>query len=111
MLPARHACKGAEPFRIQWHEFLFLAHMVLMMEAHFRDADLARFDRVERWTFEDMIADFPGHLGLLGLDNPRRTDRIGVGYDAGTVLNMPEVLDWAAGLAADGLRVGSSQPA
>jgi hypothetical protein len=101
----------AEPFHIQRHEFLFLAHMVLMMEADFRTADLAGFDRVERWTFEDLVADFLGHLGLLGLQHPRRMDRIGVGYDAGTVLNMPEVLDWAADLAKDGLRVGSLQPA
>ena len=97
----------AEPFQIERHEFLFLAHMVLMMEAHFRTADFAGFDRVERWTFEDLVADFLGHLGLLGLQHPRRMDRTGVGYDAGTVLNLPEVLDWAADLAADGLRVGS----
>jgi len=89
----------AQPFRIERHEFLSLAHMVLMAEAHFRTADFSGFDRVERWTFEDLGADFPAHIERLGLERPRRMERTGVGYDAGTVLNLPEVLDWAAGLA------------
>jgi hypothetical protein len=104
-----HAAGNAKapPFRIERHEFLFLAHMVLMMEGYFRTTDFSEFDRVERWTFEDLVADFPRHLGLLGLEKPKRVDRLGVGHDAATVLNMPEVLDWAAGLAAAGLRVGA----
>ena len=94
----------AKPFRIERHEFRFLAHMVLMMEHYASTAALTDFGQVERWTFEDLIADFPGHLSRLGLQKPRMATQRGVRYDASTVLNMPEVLEWAADLAGEGLR-------
>ena len=104
-----HAGTGgapAVPFRVGRHEFLFLAHMILDMEAHFRTADLGCFGRVERWEFEALTADLPGHLGALGMANPRIADQRGVPHGQGTVLNMDEVRGWAEALAPEGLRTG-----
>jgi hypothetical protein len=109
--PADAAPRTAEPFTVERHEFLSLAHMVLMMEEHFRVADFSSFDRVERWTFEDMVGDLPGHLRALGLETPRIVRKMAAGYDAQTVRNLPDVLAWAAALAGEGLRVGGLRPA
>ena len=86
---------------------MFVAHLVLTMEDHFRSEFFAGFDRVERWTFEDLTADFPGHLQSLGVQAPRVARLMGVGYDTASVLNMAEVLGWAAELAGEGLRTGA----
>ena len=99
------------PFRVARHEFLFAAHLVLMMEQHFATADFSRFDRVERWCFEDLTADFPGHLGRLALERPRVARLGGVGYDARTIVNMDEVRSWAAALVPEGLRLRVAEPA
>lgn len=101
------ALPKAAPFRIERNEFLFVAHMVLMTELYFRSADFGDFDRVERWTFEELVADFPAHLRQLGLEKPRVMEERGVGYDRATVLNMDEVLGWAEALRGEGLRLGS----
>ncbi len=99
------------PFRVARHEFLFAAHLVLMMDHHFATADFSRFDRVERWCFEDLTADFPGHLARLGLNRPRIARRDGVRYDAGTIVNREEVQAWAEALAPEGLRIRIAEPA
>jgi len=95
----------AEPVRIERNEFLCVAHMVLMMEQFMRTADLDGFDQVERWAYEDLVADFPFHLRKLGVDKPRIAQARGVAYDFSTVLNMDEVLGWAEALRGEGLRV------
>jgi hypothetical protein len=96
----------AEPFVMRRHEFLTLAHMVLMMERYQEETDFSAFDVVERWLFEDFVADVPGHLRKLGVENPRVSNQIGVGYDATTIVNFDEVLSWAKALETDGFRVG-----
>lgn len=98
-------------FRVARHEFLFAAHLVLMMEQHFATADFSRFDRVERWCFEDLIADFPGHLSRLGLERPRIARLGGVGYDTKTIVNWDEIHVWAEALVPEGLRVRIAEPA
>jgi len=103
--PAASVLVKATPFRVERHEFLFAAHLVLMMEAHFASRSFAEFDQVERWTFEDLISDFPGHLQRLGLSAPRPAQFRGVGYDTTTILNIDEVRAWAGDLTAEGLRV------
>ncbi len=103
---AGESAPPAAPFRVGRHEFLSLAHMILAMEEHFRTADLSGFGAVERWEFETLTADLPSHMGLLGIQAPRITERRGVPHDEGRVLNMDEVRCWASALAAEGLRVG-----
>ncbi len=93
------------PFRIERHEFLALAHMVLAMEHHAATADFSAFDSVERWAFEDFVTDIAGHITALGVENPRIASQTGLHHGAGTILNMDEVRGWAASLQADGLRV------
>jgi hypothetical protein len=90
------------PFKVERHEFLFVAHLVIMMEAHFRANSFAEFAQVERWTFEEMTADFPGFLRRLGLAEPRIRQLRGVPYDARSILNLEEVRGWAedVGIAA-----------
>ncbi len=93
-----------EPFAIDRHEFLSIAYMVLMMETHFRTIDRYGFDRVEHWMFEDMVADMPGHLLRLGIEQPTISNRMGVSYDSNTVLNLDEVHFWASSMVREGLR-------
>jgi hypothetical protein len=42
---------AAAPFRVERHEFLFAAHLILMMDAHLAANSFADFEQVERWTF------------------------------------------------------------
>lgn len=102
---------AVSPFRVARHEFLFAAHLVLMMEEHFATTDFSRFDRVERWRFEDLVADFPDHLSRLGLERPRIARLDGVAYDAATIVNFDEILGWAEALVPEGLRVRVAEPA
>ncbi len=108
---ARAGAAPAPPLRIGRHEFLSLAHMILAMEDYFAGADFGGFDRLERWRFEDLTADVGGHLRALGVDQPRIAPQRGVAYDEATVLNMDQVLGWAAALQRDGLRMGALAPA
>lgn len=103
--PAGAAPAKVTPFRVERHEFMFLAHLVLMMELHFRATDFSTFDRVERWSFEDLVADFPGHLAKLGVVSPRPAQMRGVSYDAASITNMAEVLGWAVEMTQAGLRL------
>jgi hypothetical protein len=89
---------AAAPFRVERHEFLFAAHLILMMAAHLAANSFAEFEQVERWTFEEMTADFSGHLRRLGLVEPRIAHLRGVPYDDRTILNLDEVRAWAEDL-------------
>jgi hypothetical protein len=80
-----------------------------MMDAHFAANSFAEFEQVERWTFEEMTADFPGHLRRLGLVESRIAHLRGVPYDDRTILNLEEVRAWAGdlGIAPPGQQVAA----
>lgn len=98
------------PFRIERQEFLFAAHLVLMMATHFATCDFAEFDQVKRWDFEDIVADFDGHLRRPGLAGARQARHLGVGYDAASIMNIEDVHAWATELVPEGPRLGASGP-
>ena len=89
-------------------KFLFAGHLVLMMDVCFASRDFSEFDQVERWTFEDLTADFEGHLGRLGMTGLRPAQRRGVGYDETSIVNLAQVRRWAADLVPRGLRIGTA---
>lgn len=104
-----HSARGGEaarPFRIERHEFLALAHMILMMEQFQDSRDFSRFDQVERWWFEELTTDFAGHMARIGLAQYVDQQLLGVRYDRAVVENLDEVVAWANGLAGDGFRTG-----
>jgi hypothetical protein len=90
--------KAPAPFQVERHEFLFAAHLILMMDAHFAANSFAEYEQVERWIFEEMTADFSGHLRRLGLAAPRIAHYRGVPYDDQTITNPDEVRAWAGDL-------------
>ena len=69
-----------------------------MMDAHLAANSFAEFEQVERWTFEEMTADFSGHLRRLGLVEPRIAHLRGVPYDDRSILNLDDVRAWAEDL-------------
>lgn len=94
----------APRFAIAREEFLALAYMVLMMERFQAQAKLDGFDDIRRWDYEDLVADFAGHLRQIGIDDYVDRQLLGVRYDASTVTNMDEVAEWARALESEGFR-------
>ncbi len=86
-----------QPFRVNRDECLFVAHFIRMSEAYFDASDFKDFGRVERWQYEDLVADFPAHLARLGITAPGPVQAIrGIPYELDTVQNLAELKQWCA---------------
>lgn len=88
--------------RVDLHDFMLVAHLVLGTQHYIENMDVSKFGRVVKTTYEEMTANFGKILQAVDLPfDPgmqAASNRLGLKFDRSAFENWDEIIEWAQSL-------------